>query len=94
MRPGDEVVLDGQGATMNILGVVRSTLGHFGASHVRLLRPASILLNVLALVGFFVRDRSILLAYLLYLPLVPIGVAGRRPGFSRSLAAARHLARA
>jgi endonuclease/exonuclease/phosphatase family metal-dependent hydrolase len=33
-----------------------------------------LLLNALGLVGFAVRDRSLLLAFLLYLPLLPLGV--------------------
>ena len=55
--------------------------------------PLMILCNVLGLVGFYVRDRSVFLAYLLYLPLLPIGVAGGRPGFPGPVAAARHASR-
>ena len=53
----------------------------------RLLVPTVLLLNALGLVGFFVRDRSLILAFLLYLPLLPLGVCsvGLGLGLRRSI---------
>jgi endonuclease/exonuclease/phosphatase family metal-dependent hydrolase len=49
--------------------------------------PTVLLLNALGLIGFFVRDRSLFLAFLLYLPLLPLGVCsiGLGVGLRRSI---------
>jgi endonuclease/exonuclease/phosphatase (EEP) superfamily protein YafD len=47
----------------------------------RLLRLTVIVGNLLGLIGFFVRDRSLLLAFFLYLPLLPLGVCAVCLGF-------------
>jgi hypothetical protein len=53
----------------------------------QLLVPIVLLLNGLGLIGFYVRDRSVLLAFLLYLPLIPLGVCsvGLGLGLRRSI---------
>ena len=81
MRPGDDPLPDAQGPTMNLLrampGRIRAIVRRFSG----LFRFALIFGNLLGLVGFFVRDRSVLLASLLYLPLLPIGALTVGLGF-------------
>jgi endonuclease/exonuclease/phosphatase family metal-dependent hydrolase len=59
---------------MNVGVTMRRILSVLRRACFRLVVPSIIALNILALVGFFVRDRSRWLALLLYLPLVPAGL--------------------
>jgi endonuclease/exonuclease/phosphatase (EEP) superfamily protein YafD len=52
---------------------------------------SAVLMNVLALVGFVIRDRSVLLALLMYLPLLPIGVIALLVGVARRRSLSRPI---
>jgi endonuclease/exonuclease/phosphatase family metal-dependent hydrolase len=72
---------------MRIFGILRSLPRRLLRALSRLWVPTVLPLNALSLVGFFVRDRSLLLAFLLYLPLLPLGVCsvGLGLGLRRSI---------
>ncbi len=72
---------------MRILGSLRSLPRCLLRAPSRLWVPIVLVLNALGLVGFFVRDRSLLLAFLLYLPLLPLGACsvGLGLGLRRSI---------
>ena len=73
-RPGDEARMHGEGPAMRLWERTGPTLGRAIRALGRLPSVLIVLLNVLGLVGFFVRDRTLVLALLMYLPLFPIGV--------------------
>jgi endonuclease/exonuclease/phosphatase family metal-dependent hydrolase len=76
---------------MRIFEAIRRPIKVLSWALGRIVVPLVVLLNVLGLVGFFVRDRSVLLAFLLYLPLLPIGAAGLCLGAWRHRSIPRRL---
>lgn len=61
-------------------------IGQGGKQVARILSPFALfglaLLNILGLIGFFMRDRGVLLALLLYLPLAPLGLCAAGMGLN------------
>src|SRR5205823_5184623 len=87
MRPADDVQVFREGAAVSLRATLRCLPRRLFRALSRLLIPTALLLNALALIGFLVRDRSLLLAFLLYLPLLPLGVCsvGLGLGIRRSI---------
>lgn len=87
MRPADDLHESREGAAMKPLVILRSLPCRLLRAVSKLLVPTVLLLNALALAGFYVRDRSLFLAFLLYLPLLPLGVCsvGLGLGLRRSI---------
>ncbi len=59
---------------MNVGVTIRQRVSGLARAQFRLVIPLLLLLNLLGLFGFFVRDRTVFLALLLYLPLLPLGL--------------------
>ena len=91
MRRADDLHESREGSAVRHLAILRCLPSRLLRALSRLVLSTVLLLNILGLVGFFVRDRSLFLAFLLYLPLLPLGACSVGLGVGVRRSSSRRL---